>query len=120
MNGIECRNAVTLTIEAGPNGEMSELVRGREKALLEQVKPLVRDQSVLLDLRHVERIDAAGIAALITLYCEARQADHDFAIAHATPRVNEILLLVGVQHLLANDGVEALPGRSLPLELAAV
>ena len=36
-----------------------------EQRLLERVAPLVRRQCVTLDLGSVERIDAAGIAALI-------------------------------------------------------
>ena len=39
---------------------------------MSELKPVVREQSVTLDMRHIERIDAAGIAVLISLYGEAR------------------------------------------------
>ena len=118
MKGIECSKILTVAIEAGANGEMVELVKGQEGALLDRVTPLVRDQSVTLDLRHVERIDAAGIAALITLYCAARKAEHEFTVSHATPRVEEILQLVGVKRLFASGDSEDLSDYSVSLELA--
>jgi anti-anti-sigma regulatory factor len=117
MNGIECSKMVTVAIEAGANGEMVELVKGQETALLVRVTPLVRNQSVTLDMSHVERIDAAGIAALITLYCTARQANHEFTVSHATPRVEEILALVGVRRLFGQDTEDA-ADYTLSLELA--
>ncbi len=124
MNGTECSIPLTVTIKAEPHGAephggMAELVRGQEGSLLECVEPLVRGQSVALDMRHVERIDAAGIAALITLYCAARQAGHAFTISHAAPRVEEILALVGVKHLLASEDAETAPECNLPLVLTA-
>ena len=64
------------------------------------MKPLVSDQSVRLDLGSVERIDAAGLAALITLYCDARQAGHDFTISNPSHHVAEILSIVGLNTIL--------------------
>jgi anti-anti-sigma factor len=118
MNGIECSKMLTIAIEAGANGEMVELVKGQETALLEQLTPLVRNQSVTLNLSHVERIDAAGIAALITLYCAARKANHEFTVSHATPRVEEILQLVGVKRLFASGDSEDISDYGVSLELA--
>lgn len=90
--------------EAGPMivaaDGIRELVRGNERCFLEQMKPLVRQQSILLDLRTVERIDAAGIATLITLYGEARDRGHNFAVCNASGRVREILELVGLDRVL--------------------
>ena len=56
--------------------ECTELVRGNERLLLERMLPLVERRCVSLDLHAVKRIDAAGLAALITLYCAARDAGH--------------------------------------------
>lgn len=81
-------------------GETVELVRGQQEALIEQLKPLVLAHPVTLDMRAVERIDAAGIATLISLYCMARQAGHCFTICRVTPRVEEILLLVGLERMI--------------------
>ena len=77
-----------------------ELIRGQEENLLEQITPMLRTQNVALDLSHVDRIDAAGIAALITLYERAKNSGHCFAVIHASHRVAEIIALVGLDHIL--------------------
>lgn len=120
MKGTECSTTLTVTIEAGPHGEMAELVRGREGSLIERIKPLVRRRSVTLDMHNVERIDAAGISALITLYCAARQAGHDFMVSRAVPRVEEILALVGVKRLLNPPEHDEPPEYNFSLQLAEV
>jgi anti-anti-sigma factor len=83
--------------------EMTELVRGQEQELVERMTPVVRQQSVALDLEGVERIDAAGIAALIALYGTARDAGHGFAVANPTAHVTEILALVGLDRILLSN-----------------
>jgi len=87
-----------------------ELVRGREHEFIEELQPLVHSQSVCLDLGKIERIDAAGLSALITVYCDACKAGHRFAIANPSPRVREILALVGLDRIL----VEPVPAASAP------
>lgn len=88
---------------------MTELVRGNEQHLLELIRPLVRRQSVMLDLASIERIDAAGISALVSLYVIAREAGHSFTVCNASPRVAEILALVGLDRiLLSAHAVQAL------------
>jgi len=81
--------------------EAIELVRGREKELLAWVSPVVRRKSVTLDLSGVRRIDAAGIAALVSLYSCAQKAGHRFSVANLTPRVAEVLTLVGLERILS-------------------
>lgn len=80
--------------------ELHELVRGQEQGFVERMIPIVRGQNVALDLSHVERIDAAGIAALISLYGCAQNVGNDFKVVNATPRVREILALVGLDRIL--------------------
>ncbi|MGD0732587.1 MAG: STAS domain-containing protein [Terracidiphilus sp.] len=82
---------------------LTELVRGRDQRLLDRLTPLVRRQSLILDLHSVERIDAAGIAALITLYRAASETGHRFAVSCASQRVAEILSLVGLKHILLSQ-----------------
>jgi anti-anti-sigma regulatory factor len=77
-----------------------ELVRGCDRRLVDHLAAYVRRQSLALDFHSVERIDAAGIAALITLYCDARQAGHRFSVFNASPRVVEVLCLVGLDRIL--------------------
>lgn len=84
--------------------DLTELVRGREKELLAWLAPVVRRQSVTLDLSRVRRIDAAGVSALLSLYSSARHAGHRFTLANLSPRVAEVLKLVGLEHILLTHG----------------
>ncbi len=85
-----------------------ELVRGQEAHLLEGIEPLLKRHSVALDLAGVERIDAAGIAALVQLYRSAQAAGHHFRIANASARVAQILAVVGLDgYLLSHNAVES-------------
>jgi len=102
MNGIRSKPRVMETIEVTA---LRELVRGNEQLLLERVAPLVRRQSICLDLSSVERIDAAGVAALISLYSIAHSAGQVFSICGALPRVREILGLLGLEPILACHNV---------------
>lgn len=99
-------------------GNLHELVRGEEQRLLKELEPVVRQQSVTLDMRHIERIDAAGIAALISLYGDAHMAGHEFAVINASHRVVEILELVGLDRILitgnASPCPEAVPCFEMP------
>ena len=90
-------------------GDVHELVRGQEGELLRRLKPLVCAQSVTLDLSHVERIDAAGIATLISLYGSARAAGNVFAITNPAPRVLEILRLVELDRILISHNAVQCP-----------
>jgi anti-anti-sigma regulatory factor len=99
--------------------ELAELVRGNEQLLLERLQPLVRRQNVTLDLSRVARIDAAGLAALITLYCDACQAGYRFGIANASPRVREILALVRLDALLVSRNATEVPSTCMQLAKAA-
>jgi len=100
MNRTRCNKTANVAIEAS---QMTELVRGSEQLLLELVAPLVRRQSVALDLGSVQRIDAAGIAALISLYDSARKAGHIFTVTNVSPRVVQILSLVGLDRILLSQ-----------------
>jgi anti-anti-sigma factor len=102
MNGTRSKPKTVVAMEAT---EMTELVRGNEQGLLQRVAPLASRQSVCLDMSSVERIDAAGIAALISLYASARDAGHTFSICGVSHRVAEILNLVGLEHLLEYHNV---------------
>jgi anti-anti-sigma regulatory factor len=81
-------------------GDLQELVRGQEQGFLRRLSPIVRKQSVTLDFAQIQRIDAAGIAALISLYACAQSAGNGFAVINATPHVVEILTVVGLDRIL--------------------
>jgi anti-anti-sigma regulatory factor len=82
---------------------LTELVRGHDQALLDHLEPLVCREDLTLDLHSVERIDAAGITALIFLYRSACEADHYFTVSNASPHVAEILALVGLDRILLSQ-----------------
>jgi anti-anti-sigma factor len=82
--------------------EVTELVRGNEQEFLARLTPQVHRQSIMLDLGSVQRIDAAGISALIALYARAYEAGHRFTVTNATPHVAEILALVGLERILVS------------------
>jgi anti-anti-sigma factor len=100
-------------------GEITEIVRGNEATLLERFMPMVRRQCVTLNLAAVTRIDAAGLAALITLYCDARQSGHDFKISNPSHHVAEILAVVGLDKLLVSHQADGFSGFGTPAPATA-
>lgn len=110
MTGTSNIDTATV-VEAAAKGENMELVRGQEKNFLERLVPVVQRQSVSLDLESVERIDAAGLAALITLYRDACKSGHSFTVEHPRRHVREILSVVGLDRvLLACEDATPRPG----------
>jgi len=81
-----------------------ELVRGSEVEMLEALMPRIKCESLALDLSGVERIDAAGIAALIRLYCGASAAGTEFSVVAPSVRVRAMLRTVGLESVLVADG----------------
>lgn len=108
MNGTDRNYRVPADMEAVEPEGITELVRGNETQLLERIGPLVRVRPVLLDLKRVERIDAAGVATLITLYRMACEAGRRFGVMNPKPHVAEILALVGVDRILLAEVAEVL------------
>ena len=100
MNTALCQPEQALV--TAPN-DLRELVRGDEQCLVERVAPLLRERDVVLDLNQVERIDAAGSAALISLYSPARNYGHAFSVKCVSPRVEELLTLVRLDEILISQ-----------------
>ena len=100
MNTALCQPEHALV--TAPN-DLRELVRGEEQCLVQRVAPLLRERDVVLDLNQVERIDAAGIAALISLYSTARNYGHAFSVKCVSPRVEELLTLVRLDEVLISQ-----------------
>jgi anti-anti-sigma factor len=92
-------------------GGMTELVRGTDHILVATLAPMVRQQDVALDIAPIHRIDAAGIAALISLYGAAHESGHTFVVCNVAPRIDDILRLVGLEAILVSHDM-ALPQRS--------
>jgi anti-anti-sigma factor len=106
MTGTMCFEDVMRKVEATRPCELTELVRGCDRHLVEEMTPIVRRQSVSLDITSVERIDAAGIAALISIYRVAKEAGNSFSVSNAAPHVAELLALVGLDGILLSHNVE--------------
>ncbi|HEY1679975.1 MAG TPA: STAS domain-containing protein [Candidatus Sulfotelmatobacter sp.] len=104
MNSVE-QNSSTQIVSGH-----RELIKGHEQGLVWELRPLVRRQSVWLDLGRTERIDAAGLAALVSLYCEARETGHEFAVVNPSRRVARVLAIVGLDRMI----VSATPDLKLP------
>lgn len=105
MTSTMCEPAATLNFQTTDPAELNELAHGqlvREQVaeLLEGIEPLVLKHNVKLDLASVQRIDAAGIAALVELYRSARAAGHRFQVTNASARVEQILAVVGLDGIL--------------------
>jgi anti-anti-sigma factor len=114
MSSILCNPAIASSIpaewsvpaEATERINLTELVRGHDQDLFARLAPVVRRQSLLLDLEMVERIDAAGIAALISLYRCATDAGYRFAVFNPSQRVTEILTVVGLDRILLSQNAD--------------
>ena len=79
-----------------------ELVRGAESEILADLVPRVQQQSLALDLAQVNRIDASGIATLITLYCTSVESGTHFSVVNPSNHVLELLRIVGLESILVS------------------
>jgi anti-anti-sigma factor len=102
MNVATCSELMTRSERAVRTCALTEIVRGSEGCLVDEMAPLVRRQDVSLDMSPVERVDAAGIAALISLYRLAQESGHRFSVLNVAPRVRELLALVGLEGILVS------------------
>ncbi len=109
MTVATCSEVMTKSEKAVRTCALSEIVRGSEGCLVEEMAPIVRRQDVSLDLGPVERIDAAGIAALISLYRLAEESGHRFRVLNVTPHVYELLALVGLEAILVSHNANLTP-----------
>jgi len=112
MTIATCNEPMMRSEKAVRKCSLSEIVRGSEECLVNEMTPLVSRQDVSLDMSPVERIDAAGIAALISLYKLAQESGHRFSVLNVAPRVYELLALVGLESILIshNANFKAAPG----------
>jgi len=100
MNTGILEPAATLRFQTAQPGAMRQLTIENIEYLLEILGPLVLLRNLKLDLTGVERIDAAGISMLLTLYSRAREAGNQFSLVNVPTRVLEILSVVGLDRLL--------------------
>jgi len=85
-----------------------KLILGEDAGFIEHVAPLVREYNVILDFARVERIDAAGISALLALYRSANDSGHCFSVTNVSERVAQILAVVGLdRYLVSHNAVRS-------------
>jgi len=95
MTIATCSESMMQSEKAVRTCALTEIVRGSDNHLMDEMTPLVRRQDIILDMSPVERVDAAGIAALISLYRLAEESGHRFKVTNVAPRVYELLALSG-------------------------
>lgn len=97
-----------------------QLILGEDASFIEHVAPLVRDYNVTLDFSKVERIDAAGISALLALYRSAVEFGHCFRVTNVSDRVAQILEVVGLdRYLVSHNAVRSFDFGPQPRRSAA-
>ena len=121
MTNAMCEPMSTLFMNTAEPMELNEriegqLVRGEEMNLLARMEPLVREHNVRLDLASVERIDAAGITALLVLYHSARESGHRFSVTNVPERVAKTLAVVGLDGFLVSHNAVRRSDRSARLQ----
>ncbi len=114
MTAANCSEPMMKSEKAIHTCALTEIVRGNDARLVKEMTPLVRRQDLTLDMSPVERIDAAGIAALISLYRLAEESGHRFKVMNPAPHVYELLALVGLEKVLVfHVAVTPEPGRRM-------
>jgi len=115
--GIESVAAVPQTLRMVCR--QTQLVRGEESELIGEIAARLQTHSIELDLASVERIDAAGIAALVSLYALAHSLGRSFRIVSMSRHVKEILTLVRLDGLLSSHIVSGAPQSGHCCEIVA-
>ena len=82
------------------------LIRGCEASFLAELESRAVDSDLELDLGQVERIDAAGIGALLHLRALADQAGRRLSISSASRRATEVIRLVGLESVFMSHIVK--------------
>ncbi len=107
---------LTVTVENLNDGVVlhceGRIVRGYETALLCAASRYY-GRSVIVDLEHVEAIDAAGIGALIALQASGTYVQ----LKNPSPRVREVLRVTNVDSILEIGGLP--PGHEVPAQAVA-
>jgi anti-anti-sigma factor len=79
------------------------LVLGVEAETLRCMAAGRQERSLVVDLKQVQTIDAAGLGLLVELHCRALQNDGDFSVANASPWVRRLIALTNLESVLRFD-----------------
>lgn len=58
------------------------------------------EQSLVVDLQHVQAIDAAGLGLLVELHSRAVDKDGDFTLVNPSPWVRRLMSLTNLESVL--------------------
>lgn len=61
------------------------------------------ERSLVVDLKQVQAIDAAGLGLLIELHCRAIENNGDFTVANPSPWVRRLMALTNLESVLQFD-----------------
>jgi anti-anti-sigma factor len=79
-------------------------------------KVLEPEVNVIIDLRHIDSIDAEGLSALVGSARRVRAIGGTASITHANPRLQWLLGLTGADRLIMVSAYSSLPAeQALPL-----
>lgn len=72
-------------------------------------------QRIGLNLRHVEYVDSMGISALVAEYEECRSTRRHLVILEASQRLQKVLALLDLEHVLRIDTAMSAPQPALAI-----
>ncbi len=84
------------------------IVLGVESETLRCMATSRPERSIIVDLRQVQAMDAAGLGLLVELYCRAQQRAGAFAVVNPSPWVRRLLALTNLDCVfrLAGSGAQ--------------
>ncbi len=77
------------------------IVLGVEAETLRCIVTSRPERRVVLDLRGVTVLDAAGLGLLVELHCWAQERSNTLTIANTTPRVRRLIALTNLHSVLS-------------------
>ncbi len=97
---FECnrRSSSTVTVTGALRAPVAPELSRTLEALIRR-----GERRVLLDLRAVDHIDAAGVGELVRAFNVTRAAGGTLRVAHANSRVRRVLQIAGLLTLLTTD-----------------
>ena len=94
------------------------IVRGEDLDLLQETIVAEPARHIILDLDHVEAVDAAGLGELVYLYHWSVQQGIEFAITNLNPRVRALMELTNLDTILPIEGLHSESVAQVPLHAA--
>jgi len=92
---------ITLNMAEGNNSLVGELTRHTVmKISKKNIKQLISQQSLVVDLQQVTRIDTTGLAWLFSLLEQANSSNCQLSFSNIPVKLNKLISLSGVEGFL--------------------